>query len=196
MSAPPPPPPKPAAPADVTEPTFSLPALPDPPFVPAQLHTKSREDLQYLLHSPPLLNALFHTTHPIAASTSSVLTSALTTNLNLTSNLQTLETQLDSLRDSTQQKLLETKQLERVWRDKEKEMYQALQPYSSVAQEQRLRQAAEESEKMAEDIVERFLAGDGEVEEFLKTYREVRKVQTLRKERGARWREGRVAGWR
>lgn len=99
-------------------------------------------------------------------------------------------------REATQQKLLEARALERRWREKEKEMYQALQPFSGVAQCARLQVAAGEAERVAEEMVERFLEGGGEVETWAKAYREVRHVEALRRERGARWGEGRVAGWR
>ena len=54
---------------------------------------------------------------------------------------------------------------------------------------------------MCQALEESFLEGDGkagdrDVSEFLKRYREGRKLVWVRKERKERWDEGRVGGWR
>lgn len=58
-----------------------------------------------------------------------------------------------------------------------------------------------EQEDVARALEESFLEGEGvagerEVGEFLKRYREAGKVLWLRRERRERWDEGRVGGWR
>lgn len=58
-----------------------------------------------------------------------------------------------------------------------------------------------EQEAVCEALEESFLEGEGragerEVGEFLKRYREGRKVVWVRRERKERWDEGRVGGWR
>ena len=106
------------------------------------------------------------------------------------------EEALVAQREAAQQKLGEAKALERVWREKEKEMYQALQPFSSLAQMGRLQAAVDEAERLSEEMSESFLDGEGEVESWVRGYRELREVATLRKERAGRWTEGRVSGWR
>jgi len=156
----------------------------------------SRDDLQYLLHSPELLNALFTATHPSADTTTATLTAALSRNVELAQHLSVQEHQLIALRETTQQKLAEAKTLERRWREKEKEMYQALQPFSSPALHARLVNATNEAEQTGDAMLESFLEQGGDVESFIRGYREVRKLAALRNERMGRWDEGRVGGWR
>lgn len=145
-----------------------------------------------------LLSSLFTATHPVSASTAAALTSSLTHNITLAQNLSGLEESLVQQREATQQKLVETKALERRWREKENEMYQVLQPFSSVAQIGRLQAAVGEAERLSEEMAEDFLGGvDGsEVETWIRGYRELREVATLRKERAGRLAEGRVGNWR
>ncbi|KAA8896801.1 hypothetical protein FN846DRAFT_993574 [Sphaerosporella brunnea] len=194
---PPPPPPKPTSRTNTPPVTAEeLQPLPSTPFVPELLHGKSRDDLQYLLHSPALLSSLYTATHPSSASNSAALTASLSTNIALSQQLVALETSLGTLRESTQQKLLETKGLEKRWREKEKEMYQSLQPFSEVGLHARLQSAVAEGERECDALAEEFLSGAGEleVEPWVRAYRDGRKTVALRRERRGRWDEGRVSG--
>jgi hypothetical protein len=141
-----------------------------------------------------LLSSLYTATHPSSAANSAALTASLSTNIALSQQLVALETSLGALRESTQQKLLETKALEKRWREKEKEMYQALQPFSQVGLHARLQSAVAEGERECDALAEDFLNGAGEVEPWIRAYREGRKAVALRRERRARWDEGRVSG--
>lgn len=160
----------------------------------------SREDLEYLLHSPQLLDALFTNTHPASAQSLHALSDSLQRNADLAARLVALEPHLSVSREAAERSLLEARKLERAWRDREKEMYQSLQPFSSPALYSRLVNAVGDAEAVAEAMAESFLeegGGDGrDVGEFVREYRGLRKSYHLRKERKERWDEGRVGGWR
>ncbi|KAG0636304.1 hypothetical protein HOY80DRAFT_370944 [Tuber brumale] len=206
---PPAPPPKPissAAGSRTTSPmpvgALSAPPPPPPPptddgFVPSVLLNKSRDDLEHILNSPQLLEALFATTHPTASSADVALIANLQHNAELAARLAALESKLATARESAERALVETRQLERTWRDREKEMYQALQPFSSPALYSRLVNAVGDAEAVADAMAESFLEEGGrDVGEFVREYRALRKTYHLRKERKERWDEGRVGGWR
>ncbi|RPB25061.1 hypothetical protein L211DRAFT_861608 [Terfezia boudieri ATCC MYA-4762] len=171
-------------------------------FTPPVLATKSLSDLQYVLHSPPLLTALFNSSHPTSTASTTTLTSALTYNIHLAQRLQALEHTLTCQREATERCLLEARALERAWREKEKEMYQALQPFSPPALYSRLVSAVGEAGSVSEALEASFLEervgkdGGRDVGEFLKEYRAMRKLYHLRRERKERWDDARVGGWR
>lgn len=80
-------------------------------------------------------------------------------------------------------------------------MDDALQPWSPKAVHARLVGGIAEQEALCRALEESFLDGEGragerEVGEWGKRYREGRKVLGLRRERKARFEEGRVGGWR
>ena len=61
--------------------------------------------------------------------------------------------------------------------------------------------AVAEQDALCRGMEESFVEGEGraserELVEFLRRYREARKVGWLRRERRERWDEGRVGGWR
>ncbi|KAF8476906.1 hypothetical protein BDZ91DRAFT_843652 [Kalaharituber pfeilii] len=212
MSSPhdaPPLPPKPVSEGDNSRagtprpPQMLSPPSDNPLFVPPMLASKSLEDLQYLLHSPELMNALFTSTHPTSDQCSAAVSDALTQNINLATRLQALERNLIHLREHAERKLLEAKAMERSWREKEKEMYVALQPFSPPALYNRLMSAVAEADSMSEALEASFLEERGtgkegakDIGEFVKEYRTMRKTYHLRKERKERWDEGRIGGWR
>jgi len=76
-----------------------------------------------------------------------------------------------------------------------------LSPFNPKSLYQRLAQAVQEQEQVCQALEESFLEGDGragerEVGDFVRRYRESRKLMLLRRERKERWDEGRVGGWR
>ena len=139
----------------------------------------------------------------------------LSENLALAHSLAALESELQQRRQSAQSRLLALRALERQWRAKEAEQDKALRNFSPPALYQRLSAGIAEQEAYCRILQEGFL--DGEVErkgnsnrvnegestaterevvDFLKRYKEAVKVAYLRRERKARWDEGRVSGWR
>lgn len=76
-----------------------------------------------------------------------------------------------------------------------------LEPWSAKVLYQRLREAEREAEEVSRGMEESFLEGDGragerEVGEFVRRWREGRVTAGRRREARQRWDEGRVGGWR
>lgn len=149
------------------------------------------------------MNALFTKSHPISDQSIAAITHALGQNIHLATRIQNLEHSLIHLREHTERRLLESRALERTWREKEKEMYVALQPWSPPALYNRLVSAVSEAESLSEALEASFLEesrvgkdGGRDVGDFIREYRAMRKLYHLRKERQERWDEGRIGGWR
>lgn len=76
--------------------------------------------------------------------------------------------------------------------------------FSPAALYQQLAQGVQEQALVCQALEESFLEGDGEgreveereVGEWIRRYREARRLCYLRQERRERWDEGRVGGWR
>lgn len=174
-------------------------------WLPKILEDKSKQDLADVLAKPELLAALAHskaTAHPSVAASQQPLQAALAENIALASHLNELEARLTHLRSSTQTQLLSTHALERQWRQKQSDMDRALAPFSPSSLYQRLSQGLQEQEMVCRALEESFLEGDGgiaterEATEWVKRYRDAKKVYYSRQERKERWDEGRVGGWR
>jgi hypothetical protein len=164
-----------------------------------------KQDLADILAKPELLAALAHSTstaHPSIAAAQEPLQAALKENIALASHLNELEARLTHLRSSTQAQLLSTHALERQWKQKQSDMDRALAPFAPSSLYQRLSQGVQEQEMVCRALEESFLEGDGgvaterEVAEWVRRYREAKKVYYSRRERKERWDEGRVGGWR
>ena len=164
-----------------------------------------KQDLADVLAKPELLAALAHSTstaHPSIAAAQEPLQAALKENIALASHLNELETRVTHLRSSTQAQLLSTHALERQWKQKQSEMDRALAPFAPSSLYQRLSQGVQEQEMVCRALEESFLEGEGgvaperEVAEWVRRYREAKKVYYSRRERKERWDEGRVGGWR
>ncbi|MCJ1299603.1 hypothetical protein MMC08_002395 [Hypocenomyce scalaris] len=188
-------------------PVFQNNPQPPPPeegWLPSILKDKSKTDLATLLSDPTLLAALTNnpqTTHPSLPNSLSPLQAALNQNIDLATHILALSAQLDSLRQRTQSQLLQSHALERAWRQKQTLMDDTLAPFSPKALYQRLALSVGEAEQVCAALEESFLEGEGragerEVGEFVKRFREGRKGVWIRRERKERWDEGRVGGWR
>ncbi|KAK6495342.1 hypothetical protein TWF481_003366 [Arthrobotrys musiformis] len=184
-------------------------------FTPAVLQDKSRDDLVHILHSQHLLESLYLAHHPSSPQNLNSLTTALSSNAAYAKRLQSLSAAVDHQRATTSSSLLKTRQLERSWREKENEMDVALNRFSARALHARLGQAVGEADAVSRALEESFLEDDGlgdadgeysaaaggvkaskDVDNFVKSYRGVRALYHLRKERKERWDENRVGGWR
>lgn len=81
-------------------------------------------------------------------------------------------------------------------------MDRALSPFSPSSLYQRLNQGVQEQELTCRAMEDSFLEGDGEVAtekevtDWVKGYRQSKKLYYSRRERKDRWDEGRVGGWR
>ena len=126
---------------------------------------------------------------------------ALEQNETLAKHLVENSQSLAALRGHTESQLLHLHALERQWRQKQAALDDALAPWSPKAVHSRLVTGIAEQEAYCSALEESFLdeqarAGDREMSEFLKRYREGKKMLALRMERRARFDEGRVGGWR
>jgi hypothetical protein len=171
------------------------------------LTRNSKHDLAAALSKQELLAALAHSTttaHPSIAASQAPLQSALQENIALAGHLTTLEARLTHLRASTQAQLLSAHALERQWRQKQSDMDRALAPFAPSSLYQRLSSGVQEQEMVCRALEESFLEGEGggevvverEAGEWVRRYRETKKVYYERRERKERWDEGRVGGWR
>ncbi|KAI1297602.1 hypothetical protein F5Y03DRAFT_386895 [Xylaria venustula] len=195
--------------------------IPDPgdAWLPRTLEDKSKQDLAEILSNPSILQALTvspTTMHPSLAQTQDTLLAALSENVSLAHHLAELETRLVHQRASTQAQLLSTHALDRQWRAKQADMDTALAPFAPGALYTRLTQALQEQEMLCLAMEESFLEGDGvqgtgsngsddtagglaterETLDWVRRYREARRLFYLRQERKERWNERRVGGWR
>ncbi|KAI0530418.1 hypothetical protein GGR58DRAFT_232420 [Xylaria digitata] len=195
--------------------------IPDPgdAWLPRILEDKSKQDLAEILTNPSTLQALTNsptTMHPSLAQTQDELLAALTENVALAQHLTELETRLAHQRASTQAQLLSAHALDRQWRSKQADMDTALAPFAPTALYARLTQALQEQEMLCAAMEESFLEGEGtqgvstnvgddaggglaterEALDWVRRYREARRLYYLRQERKERWNERRVGGWR
>ncbi|KAL4942299.1 hypothetical protein BDV06DRAFT_222316 [Aspergillus oleicola] len=187
--------------------------IPRPPTVeegwlPDGIREKSTTDLQTILQTPSLISSL-SSTHPSHRSTQENLTTLLNYNKDLSTHLLSLQSQLSTLRSSTETLLLQHQSLEVSWRKKQSEMDAALAPWSPKALYQRLSAGIAEQEAVCAAVEESFLEGEGEheyetggrksdreVAEWVRRVRGEGAKLAERREAKARWDEGRVGGWR
>ncbi|KAK4209046.1 hypothetical protein QBC37DRAFT_391532 [Rhypophila decipiens] len=182
---------------------------PDPgdQWLPKFLEDKSKQDLADILSNHALLSGLTHspqTAHPSVQVSHDALKLSLAANLEHAAHLLELEARLAHQRSSTQAQLLSTHALERQWRAKQAEMDHALAPFAPASLYQHLNQGVVEQEAVCHALEESFLEGSGngdraterEASEWVRKYREAKKLYYLRQEKKERWDEGRVGGWR
>ncbi|KAK4154015.1 hypothetical protein C8A00DRAFT_14827 [Chaetomidium leptoderma] len=176
-------------------------------WLPRFLEDKSKQDLAAMLSDPALLSALTHsphTIHPSLRGSHGALQAALAENMERAAQLVDLEARLAHQRSAAQAQLLSTHALERQWRAKQADMDHALAPFAPASLYQRLAQGVAEQEGVCYALEESFLEGEGdgavaterEASDWVRRYREAKKLYYLRQERKERWDEGRVGGWR
>jgi hypothetical protein len=185
-----------------------MPDLTPQPFADrARTAPNRKQDLAAILSSPELLSALTHSpsvSHPSLAQSHAALQAALGENQALARLLLEREAYLASQRAGTQAQLLSTHALERQWRAKQADMDAALAPFAPASLYARLTAGLAEQDDVCRALEDSFLAGgDGddvaserEVLDWVRRYRDNRKLFYLRQERKERWNERRVGGWR
>jgi hypothetical protein len=128
---------------------------------------------------------------------------------NSTERILSRQDEIHQARKAAEEKLAEAKDLEKQWQAKQAEMDQALkvltlsaewnwrQPFSPPALYSKLETLTTESELLSETLATSFLEGeDGDVSDFIREYRTLRKQYHVRRERKEKWQHGQVAGWR
>ncbi|RDW76343.1 vacuolar protein sorting family 37 protein [Aspergillus mulundensis] len=171
-------------------------------WLPEGVKDKSTIDLQTILKTPSLISAL-SATHPSHDSHQESLHTLLNYNQDLANHLLDLQSQLTSLRSSTETLLLQHQSLEVSWRKKQSEMDAALAPWSPKALYQRLSAGIAEQEAVCSAVEESFLEGEHhgkasekEVADWIRRVRAEGAKLAGRREAKSRWDEGRVGGWR
>ncbi|KAK7719576.1 hypothetical protein SLS64_001753 [Diaporthe eres] len=177
-------------------------------WLPQFLEDKSKQDLAEILSTSSLLSGLTHgpsTAHPSLTASTEALSSSLSANIDLATHLLELESRLAHARGSAQALLLSTHASERQWRAKQSEMDHALSPFAPASLYQRLGAGVAEQGQVCAALEESFLEGEGEdgaaatereTLDWVRRYREAKKLYYVRQERKERWDEGRVGGWR
>lgn len=172
------------------------------------LFVPRKQDLAEILSTSSLLSGLTHgpsTAHPSVTASTEALSSSLSANIDLATHLLELGSRLAHARGSTQALLLSTHASERQWRAKQSEMDHALSPFAPASLYQRLGAGVAEQGQVCAALEESFLEGEGddgaaaterETLDWVRRYREAKKLYYLRQERKERWDEGRVGGWR
>lgn len=167
-----------------------------------------KQDLAEILSTSSLLSGLTHgpsTAHPSLTASTEALSSSLSANIDLATHLLELESRLAHARGSAQALLLSTHASERQWRAKQSEMDHALSPFAPASLYQRLGAGVAEQGQVCAALEESFLEGEGEdgaaatereTLDWVRRYREAKKLYYVRQERKERWDEGRVGGWR
>lgn len=175
----------------------------DPPPSPGLTRHDSKSDLQHLLRSPDLLASLLHypAPAPILAHAAHVLHETLQQTSALAAQTTAQSQHLASTRSSVSANLIRVRGLEQSWRKKQGEMEERLERWSPRVLHGRLVGSISEGEGVCAGVEESWLEGGGvaaerEVEGWVRRVREGRRAVALRRERRARWDEGRVGGWR
>ncbi|KAL9128026.1 MAG: hypothetical protein Q9217_003220 [Psora testacea] len=180
-------------------------SVPKPPevsehWLPEGLLDKTTQQLEPILQNPDLLKALSQT-HPSLHPDNSPLPPLLQQTQHLATHLSQQHSRLLSLRQCTQEHLLQLHALERQWRSKQAQLDRELAPWSAKSLYQGLREAEREGEDVSRSMESSWLdesgeLGEREVGEWLKGWREGRVKVWKRREFRERWDEGRVGGWR
>lgn len=172
--------------------------------LPESITKQTTADLSQLLSTPELLSAVAQN-HPAYAASLQPLQHQINQNIALAGQVASMEAQLQSLRETTGQLMLQHTNLQTQWRRKQTEMDEALAPWGPRAMYQRLLAGINEQKNMLDAVQESFLDGSGdmshlasekEVTDWIKRIREGTTVLEKRREMRARWDEGRVGGWR
>ncbi|CCL99720.1 uncharacterized protein FIBRA_01742 [Fibroporia radiculosa] len=181
---------------------MSSPLLADFP----ELAHLSRDDLQELLYDPVYFQAVFHTLNHVKSlyQAQAELGSANET-IAIENNLA-LEESLYHLRSETQDAFNEARDLEARWKEIEKEQKEVYQRFTPQFLLMRLRHATtaqdDISEARAADFVQASSAepvpistNGRDIDDFVREFKELRKVYHKRVMWGERWAAGQVA-WR
>ena len=178
--------------------------MPPDGWLPEIVKNKSKPDLEKLLQTPSLLAGLLH--HPdsqpaILEHSNSALREQLEATSQLAQHVSNQSRQVQEERARTQALLLRTRGAEQTFRTRQHAHEDAIEAFSPRALHRRLAQATREGEDELRVVQDSFLNAQGiaserDVQEWLRSMRRAREVVELRKERGERWAEGRVGGWR
>ncbi|GAA5896089.1 vacuolar protein sorting family 37 protein [Sporobolomyces salmoneus] len=157
----------------------------------------SREDMQQLLDDPDYFDAFFHTQIPQAVELDEAVSHQIQQNLELALKSQELKPALEDLRRETKElfdQALELQTRSHYLAEAQRETYRR---FSQDAQLNRYRAATTLQDHLCESLLQSLL--DGQFanseqldEQFIKQYKEVRKVYHKRSMGLRKWEEGKV----
>ncbi|KAI6041406.1 hypothetical protein EDC04DRAFT_2669367 [Pisolithus marmoratus] len=160
-----------------------------------ELSRLSRDDLQDLLDDPGYFQCIFHSLPPVEQLYQS-LSELSTANEAIARSNLSLQDKLYQLRSETKDAFDEAKALEARWKvlDREqKELYQRFTPQFLLL---RLRHATTDLDNASETLASSFVQSSAtsndasDVDEFIRQFREMRKVYHKRVMWGDRWASG------
>ncbi|KAF9817276.1 hypothetical protein IEO21_03536 [Rhodonia placenta] len=170
-----------------------------------ELSHLSRDDLQELLVDPVYFQALFHSLNQVKAlyQAQAELGNA---NDTIAKNNLTLQDSLYQLRSETQEAFNEAKDLEAKWKEVEKEQREVYQRFTPQFLLMRLRHATTAQDDLSEARATEFVqassvepnvasANSKDIDDFVREFKELRKVYHKRVMWGDRWAAGQVT-WR
>ncbi|KAF8073731.1 hypothetical protein FPV67DRAFT_1560087 [Lyophyllum atratum] len=170
----------------------------------------SREDLEDLLTDPLYFQAMFHSLDRVKALYQAQAELGMANESIANSNIR-LQDSLYKLRSDTQEAFNEAKALEVRWKELEKEQREVYQRFTPQFLLMRLRHSTTAQDDASEAVATAFIqqqlqqpisgtglstpSGGTGVDEFIKEFKELRKVYHKREMWGERWGSGQV-GWR
>ncbi|KAK9462902.1 uncharacterized protein V1516DRAFT_671440 [Lipomyces oligophaga] len=171
-------------------------------FIPETLKSVTQQELASLITDDAVLSAYFTAQHPVSKSHLSTIQSLVSAIDTVGQRIASAEPALAESRTRAAAALREAQHLDTEWHVKEREMYESLQPFSAPRLRSRLVNATAEAEHVSEALATSFLdqsniGGQRDADaaaQFVREYRQVRRIFHLRKERLERWNEERVGG--
>lgn len=166
-----------------------------------ELSKLSREDLEELLIDPVYFQAIFHSLEQVKSlyQAQAELGSA---NESIAKHNLSLQEELYNLRTETQEAFDEAKALEKRWKELEKEQKEVYQRFSPQFLLMRLRHATSAQDELSEARASAFVQGSSDdtgaslsgkdIDDFVREFKELRKVYHKRVMWGERWASGQV----
>jgi len=162
----------------------------------------SREDLEDMLADPTYFQAIFHSLDRVRSLFQAQAELGMA-NESIANHNTMLQDSLYRLRSETQDAFNEAKALEGRWKDLEREQREVYQRFTPQFLLMRLRHATTAQDDKSEALASTFVQssstspspGNGEVDDFVKEFKALRKVYHKRVMWGDRWAAGQVA-WR
>jgi len=164
-----------------------------------------REELEDILADPAYFQAIFHSLTRVRSLFQAQAELGLA-NESIANNNMALRDNLYRLRSETQDAFNEAKALEGRWKDLEREQREVYQRYTPQFLLMRLRHATTAQDDKSETLASAFVQasstspspshnGNGEIDDFVREFKALRKVYHKRVMWGDRWSSGQVA-WR
>ncbi|EJC98514.1 uncharacterized protein FOMMEDRAFT_171117 [Fomitiporia mediterranea MF3/22] len=168
-----------------------------------ELSKYPREDLEDMLNDPQYFQAVFHSLPQVQAMFQAQIDLGMA-NQELARNNLALQEQLYQLRSETKEAFDRAKSLEARWRTVEKEQKEVYQRFTPQFLLMRLRHATTAQDDASEACASAFIQSSSvapsaqidtngkDIDEFVKEFRELRKIYHKRVMWGDRWAGGRV----